>query len=284
MILDARDGTVLESNPVAAQLLGRPAQEIIGESVYQWLARPEDASRILTTPEEIGPEGKLIDTILRNGDGQTFPAEIAVSQAQWSDSSFLLLRLRDITERKAAEHELKQLARLDGLTGLLNRRAWTAAASRQLELARRYHRPVCLVMLDADHFKQINDQYGHPAGDAVLKALATALAGQLRQTDLLGRLGGEEFGILLPETDAAGLQLVGQRLLQAVRDSRVRHEGRTLQFTISIGATLRLEHGPDDLETLIKEADDALYQAKHGGRDRFELAGAGLSCPPASCD
>lgn len=283
MILDARDGTVLECNPVAAQLLGYPPQEVRGRLARQWLARPEYADRILSDPGGIGPDGQLIDTELRRSDGLTFPVEIAVSQARWSSSSFLLLRLRDITQRKATEDEMRRLATLDGLTGVLNRRAWTEAVNRQLEQARRYRHPVCLLMIDADHFKRINDLHGHAAGDAVLKALTATVTGQLRQADLLGRLGGEEFGILLPETDAEGLQRMGQRLLQAVRDCRVQHESHIMQFTVSIGATLGLEHGPDELETLLKQADDALYRAKHDGRDRIVLAGAALSCPPASC-
>ncbi len=117
----------------------------------------------------------------------------------------------------------------------------------------------------------------------MLKALAAAISGQLRQTDLLGRLGGEEFGILLPETDVQGLQLMGERLLQAVRDCQVQHDGLTLRVTVSIGATLSQEHGSDELELLLKQADDALYQAKHDGRDRLVLASQAINCPPASC-
>lgn len=283
MILDARDGRVLECNPVAADLLGHPAVEVRGCLARQWLARPEYADRILSDPGRIGPDGQLIDTELRRGDGLTLPVEIAVSQARWSSSSFLLLRLRDITQRKATEDEMRRLATLDGLTGVLNRRAWTEAVERQLEQARRYRHPVCLLMIDADHFKRINDQHGHAAGDAVLKALAATLAGQLRQADLLGRLGGEEFGVLLPETHLEGLQLMGDRLLQAVRECQVQHEGIMLRLTISMGAALGGEHGPGELETLLKQADDALYRAKHDGRDRLVLAEATLSCPRASC-
>lgn len=283
VILDERKGSVLDCNPVAAQLLGYPRQELRGLPVSHWIQQNGDPAGILSWLGEAGAAGQLIDTELRRSDGQTFPAEIAVSRAQWSSNNFMLLRLRDITRRKNAEQEMLRLATLDGLTGVLNRRAWTEAVIRQLTSARRYRHPVCLMMLDADRFKLLNDQHGHAMGDAVLKALATVLSAQLRQSDLLGRVGGEEFAILLPETDAHGLQQMGARLLQSVRDCQVEHDGITLRFTVSIGGTLSHEPGPDELETLLKQADDALYQAKHGGRDRLVLADAALSCQRASC-
>ena len=127
------------------------------------------------------------------------------------------------------------------------------------------------MMLDADRFKRINDTYGHPVGDRVLKALAHSLVGELRQTDLVGRLGGEEFGVLLPGTDAAGGEQLGQRVLQAIRSIRLPLDEGELSFTISIGAALSA--GGDDLEAIMQRADAALYVAKEGGRDRLAWEG-----------
>lgn len=285
IILDEKTSTVLECNPVAARLLGYSTQEIRGLKASEWMPQISDAGSTLAQAlqDQACSADKLIDTQLKRSDGQTFPAEIAVSHSQWSSSSFMLLRLRDISERKAAEQDMLRLATLDSLTGVLNRGAWNAAVTLQLEQARRYQHPVGLLMLDADHFKGINDRYGHPAGDTVLKTLAAVLSAQLRQSDLLGRLGGEEFAILLPQTDERGLHQMGYRLLQAVRDCQVRHGSLSLGFTVSIGAALSREHGPNELEILLKQADDALYQAKHDGRDRLVLSQVAISTLPASC-
>ncbi len=174
--------------------------------------------------------------------------------------------------------ELQRLASTDMLTGVCNRRAFIEEGEHAFALARRHGRALALMMVDADHFKSINDRHGHAGGDAVLRALADAGAGVLRATDLLARFGGEEFAVLLPETDAAGAADVGDRLLAAFRACEVAHEGKVLRFTVSIGVAV-LEPGDVNLEALLGRADGALYQAKKAGRDRLVLASG---TPPAA--
>ncbi|MBK7369616.1 MAG: GGDEF domain-containing protein [Candidatus Eisenbacteria bacterium] len=176
---------------------------------------------------------------------------------------------------------LLQLSESDPLTGLRNRRSMTRDALRELQRANRTGGKISALMLDLDHFKAINDRHGHPAGDAALAELAHALQGQLREVDLVARWGGEEFLVLLPDTDADGAERVAERLRTTVASTRVSMGRRDLHVTSSIGAaTLHGGHRATEeaLAHLIGEADQALYVAKHRGRNRvacYECAPAG---------
>ena len=169
------------------------------------------------------------------------------------------------------EQELQRLATTDGLTGVLNRRAFTSEADNLAALAQRLGHPVSLMILDADKFKSINDTYGHPVGDIVLKKLVEAVASALRKTDVLGRLGGEEFGVVLPGTDGEGAAILGERILDAVRACAVDLPEKKLRFTISLGIS-ELGAPPDNLEAAFKRADQALYEAKQSGRNCLRVA------------
>lgn len=163
-----------------------------------------------------------------------------------------------------ANRELDLQARSDPLTGLLNRRGFDAQMAYALALARRSGRPLSIVTMDVDHFKQINDTYGHEAGDHVLQRLAQTLMQRLRDSDVVARLGGEEFAALLQDTDIAGARAIAQALVDAIGKQRDPVAGH---FTISAGvATLR---GMDDLgSALLRRGDEALYEAKRAGRNR----------------
>lgn len=175
----------------------------------------------------------------------------------------------DISERKAMERDLRRLATTDSLTGAHNRRHFLAGLGAELERAQRYGNPLSVLMLDVDHFKAINDRHGHALGDEALKALVGTLRGGLRDMDVVGRLGGEEFAILLPETGQAGLMEVAERLRQRVAALALPLPGGggTLSFTVSIGGALP---GPLDggAQTVLARADRALYQAKTRGRNQ----------------
>ncbi|RON24650.1 hypothetical protein BK660_02980 [Pseudomonas brassicacearum] len=161
-----------------------------------------------------------------------------------------------------------QAATRDFLTGLYNRRA--AMTRAEMELARATRKPgsVCVLMLDMDHFKQINDTHGHDGGDQVLKFLAQLLTRTVRQQDLVARIGGEEFLILLPDTDLPGAQQMANRLLQALRTSTVEYAGKRIGVTCSLGVCVW--NGPgESVQNLLIRADRLLYHAKQQGRDRF---------------
>lgn len=177
--------------------------------------------------------------------------------------------VQDVTEAKKMEFELRRLATTDTLTGLPNRRYFIERMEQELERFHRYHKPVAVLMLDLDHFKLVNDRYGHAQGDAVLCHFAELVKDTLRKIDLVGRLGGEEFAILLPDTDAEGASLYAERLRQRVEESPCQSEQASIPFTVSIGLTLFLEQD-EGCDPPLARADAALYSAKEKGRNRVE--------------
>ncbi|KFC66066.1 Diguanylate cyclase [Bosea sp. LC85] len=163
--------------------------------------------------------------------------------------------------------DLRHERSADSLTGLLNRRGFDERAQKLLDDARTW--PTSLILVDIDHFKSINDTFGHPAGDAVLKSFGNLLQGAMRQVDVCGRLGGEEFAFLLPNCDAAGAHVFAHRLREAVRQARFDGLPHSRQITASFGVA-SARHG-ESLSELIARADKVLYRAKREGRDRVEV-------------
>jgi diguanylate cyclase (GGDEF)-like protein/PAS domain S-box-containing protein len=176
--------------------------------------------------------------------------------------------IQDITERKALQDKLEEQANTDFLTGRTSRRRFLEQAEQELLRVRRYGGEMSMFMLDLDHFKGINDRYGHQVGDTVLKKLVQVCQELLRDVDVIGRLGGEEFAIMLPETEIGRALEIGQRLCHAVADTAIPlDDAPPLRFTTSIGvASLTVDDS--HIDALINRADNALYRAKHGGRNR----------------
>ncbi|HAA46737.1 MAG: PAS/PAC sensor-containing diguanylate cyclase [Halomonas sp. 54_146] len=174
---------------------------------------------------------------------------------------------QDISERKAMEEQLRNLAMQDPLTGLLNRRSFMQAMNQEhARVKRRVDYSAGILMLDIDHFKQVNDTYGHAVGDNVLKAFASTILGNLRENDVFGRLGGEEFAILLPDTPLEGAISVAEKVRASVEAMRVGADGKRLGITTSIGVDkLRAEDKRPD--SALARADKALYKAKQNGRN-----------------
>lgn len=166
---------------------------------------------------------------------------------------------------------LELAAYKDPLTGVGNRAALEDALHREIELARRKGRPLTLLSADLDHFKRINDEYGHSTGDAVLQAAAGRIRSATRGSDLLFRYGGEEFVALLADTDATSATIVAERIRRAMADRPVAYEGREMNVTVSLGVATH--EPPDDAKRLFDKADVALYTAKRGGRNRVEVFG-----------
>ncbi len=189
------------------------------------------------------------------------------TQADVSYASRLADMIWDITERKRMEAELERLATTDALTGLLNRRELIRRAEMELERARRYQHLTSAIMLDVDHFKKINDIYGHPAGDRVLVSLAKLLTREIRACDLAARYGGEEFMLILPETNIEKAQGTAERIRHMVADTPLPVDGKSIRLTISLGV-VSSEGSGQDFESLLKDADRLLYKAKQSGRNR----------------
>ena len=165
--------------------------------------------------------------------------------------------------------ELERLATTDALTGIPNRRAFQERANREILRIDRYGGSACLMMLDIDHFKQVNDTYGHDAGDEVLRIFASRIDHRLRETDILGRLGGEEFAVFSLEVGIDAGSHLADRLLQDIRSTPITWQNHVIPVTSSIGVTL-LKEGERSLDEALARADKALYRAKKNGRDRVE--------------
>lgn len=167
--------------------------------------------------------------------------------------------------------DLEMLATIDGMTSLINRRHFDVLARAEWARFQRYGRPLSLLILDIDNFKSINDRFGHDAGDLVLKAVAYICKTTKRQTDVAARIGGEEFVLLLPETDEAAAEIAAERLRKAIQVHTRALPGGNLEVTVSIGvvgASLAMS----GFEVMLKHADEALYEAKHTGRNRVVRA------------
>lgn len=172
----------------------------------------------------------------------------------------------EIQQQRQQVEELVAEARTDTLTGLPNRRSFNEDLQRRYDQWRRHQMPLALIMLDIDHFKQFNDNFGHPAGDAVLRWAAQVISSTLRQMDLAARFGGEEFAVVLPGTRLPEAMKVAERIRAMVAAQRFEHQGTPLQITVSVGVAPAVEG--DEPADLVERADEALYAAKELGRDR----------------
>ncbi len=180
---------------------------------------------------------------------------------------------REVTSLERGRDELERLSVTDPLTGVWNYRYLQLALEREVERASRFGRPLAVLMLDLDHFKVVNNRYGHQRGSAVLREFAQRIALETRQVDTLARYGGEEFVLILPETGPEGATKVAERICYAVRKQSfgANHE-EPVRLTVSIGAAVHPAHGTH-ATTLLRRSDEALADAKRAGCDRWSLAG-----------
>jgi diguanylate cyclase (GGDEF)-like protein len=189
---------------------------------------------------------------------------------------------RDISERKRSEEErtrliqdLEHISRVDGLTGVLNRRALMESLSHEADRSRRYGFPLSMILCDIDRFKDINDTYGHDEGDRALLAVTRTLAATVRQSDLLGRYGGDEFMVILPATSLDGAEEFAERIRRAVRGIHFEPGGGSpVPLTVSLGVSALATGKGEDVDNLVKRADMALYASKAEGRDSVSVSRA----------
>jgi diguanylate cyclase (GGDEF)-like protein/PAS domain S-box-containing protein len=246
------------------RLPGMRALDIIAQDTTNPKSFYSQLERMIEKPEMCSTE----EYDLLNGIGVELfisPYRVESEEIGW------LLNFRDITERKQAEDQLRELAISDSLTGVYNRRYFFQLAQNEIERSFRYHRKLSLILLDIDHFKNINDTFGHLVGDQVLEALATRCRSNLRVFDAIGRFGGEEFVILLPETTIEEATAIADRLRSAVENIVVITPKGKAEITISLGLTCYQPDKPILLDQLIGQADQALYSAKETGRNRLAV-------------
>jgi len=179
----------------------------------------------------------------------------------------LFVSVRDLTEEAAYKQELLKLSQRDPLTGSYNRRYLNAFLEDELYRCERYNRPMSVIMMDIDYFKEINDQYGHPFGDKVLQAIASTIHDRMRKSNRFARYGGEEFCIVLPETDAGGAMVFSEKIRGSIEALTLYVDETPVKFTASFGVSTYTDE-IKDVATIIKKSDEALYKAKQAGRNR----------------
>lgn len=262
----------------SSQLLGRGAGSHYycpGLAALSWLILPRRLWS-LATAFNVGAILLFANAELRlpevgpNAD----PRLIGYAQAVALVTSFVVLGGASFVWMRAADNaqgELERLARTDGLTGVCNRRWFLTLGTTELARARRHARPLSLALLDIDHFKRVNDTHGHHAGDRVIQRIVELVAAELRTTDVLARVGGEEFALLLPETPVEGARICLERIRARIEALPIEIGPVALAMSVSVGVTCT--HADDaSVEAVMARADEGLYAAKHAGRNRVEVA------------
>ncbi|MBI5664097.1 MAG: diguanylate cyclase [Nitrospirae bacterium] len=267
-------GKILSANKAACQMYGYSEEEFLRLSITD-LDTPEHAAKAPKRIRRILEGETLRLEITHTGkDGKVFPVEVSASLMQIDGRKFVLSIYRDISKRKEIEgdrdvliRELQHLSQTDGLTGLFNRQHLDKRLTEEMERARRYGSPLSLIIFDIDHFKRINDSYGHIIGDKMLQTTASVIRDTLRTTDIAGRFGGDEFVVILVQTDIGiGVQ-VAERLRSRIGQELVPvREGQTAGFSISLGIC-QFDGAFKRAEDFIAKADTALYEAKRNRRN-----------------
>lgn len=186
------------------------------------------------------------------------------------DVDYLFIAVHDMTETVNFEQKLMALNMIDALTGVNNRRSFETHLREEIDRHIRYDHPLSLIMLDVDHFKQVNDTYGHQCGDYVLQVIATLISSTTRGGDILARYGGEEFCCLLPETTLSAATILAERFRKTIADHLFEYQGRCIRVTISLGVSAMSPEAATS-DRLLKKADDGLYTAKNRGRNQIEV-------------
>jgi diguanylate cyclase (GGDEF)-like protein/PAS domain S-box-containing protein len=264
-------GIYIECNQAFETYLGLPREKIIGATVYQ--VAPPNLAKIYDQADRqlLTSRGRQVyEAQVRWADGSL--RDVTFHKAVWQDTTGRAAgqagAIFDNTERKRLEQRLREQAETDSLTRLFNRRAFMEQATRSLANARMARHDLALMLIDIDHFKQINDTLGHAAGDAALQHLAATLRGQMRQDDVLARLGGDEFALLV--SGHGDMQAVAARLPRLLASRPLEIDGEAVPVTISLGLAVihPAQHTP---ASALHIADQALYQAKQQGRNQSHV-------------
>ncbi|MBV8049330.1 MAG: diguanylate cyclase [Paludibacterium sp.] len=279
------DDTILYQNKAQAEMLSLDSQDImVGrhiDTLFTWLyIRNRGIHGVLDAPN--------LEAWLHEAHERTRSTATDIFELTLLDGRCLLVTKQstvqggvmfistDISEQKWLQAELvrlhaevEQLALIDELTGVANRRHLMQQLRHEVARVRRYRQPLCVAMIDLDHFKRINDHYGHPAGDAVLRHFANALTEHMRNTDMIGRVGGEEFAVVMPDTTLSDAVVVLTRMSRFIAAQRLEQVAPGLGYTFSAGVVDAPSNVDCDENGLLSQADQALYQAKTAGRNRI---------------
>lgn len=303
MIVVGADGRIRMANGRVSSLLGYRPAELVGQWIEALVPESKAAAhqgfreRYMSTPIMRRMGAAQMRLRARRKDGSEFPADIMLSPYQENGETVILCALRDISERAALEEELlkrtaelehmqvqlTELASRDALTELHNRRSFLEQFDWMLRNAARRGEPVSILMIDLDRFKLVNDRHGHAEGDRVLCAVARAISGACRQSDVPARYGGEEFAVALPDTDVAGSLVLAESMRQAIERIAGFQEPITASFGIASWAPqVGTATAQDVSAMLVATADRALYAAKAAGRNCVRHADAICGAPHLS--
>jgi diguanylate cyclase (GGDEF)-like protein len=284
----ATSGVVLLLTPSRDELVLAASQGIddipldlrvaVGEGISGRVAQSGDAVRGFVSDGSVGePEGKAAIVVPLKSSGTVIGVLDLFGDDAFDDNDLATIRTFASQATVAVDNvllheEAQRLSITDGLTGLWNYRYFTMTVAKEIERAARFSRPLALLMLDLDHFKGVNDSFGHQRGDAVLVELAGRIRAEVRDVDTVARYGGEEIVVILPETDAEGAAQLAERICVAVRRKPFGEPGvPPIHLTVSAGAAVFPRHGLQASQ-LLARADQALYESKHAGRDTWRIA------------
>lgn len=266
------------ANPAFAHLTGFSPSEAVGRTPGKLISSGKQDAAFYADMWKTIRNGEVWrgELVNKNKNSALYHESLTITPVLDRDGTpkHFIAIMEDITVRKQQESDLHLQATTDPLTGCINRRAIIDSMTVELERMKRHGRYSCFMMLDIDHFKRVNDEHGHAAGDVVLKNFCNLATAALRKADMLGRIGGEEFGILLLETRLEGAIELAERLRSALEASTVLADGISISITVSIGVTM-LDPDDHDPDQVLARADQALYRAKSKGRNRVE------ACPEA---
>ncbi|MBF0144393.1 MAG: sensor domain-containing diguanylate cyclase [Magnetococcales bacterium] len=253
-------GEIVLVNPAAERLLGKSADEIVRDGFLGLVGDPDYVRAFLERRGEDMPETLVIGDRVLNFFAATINADSGAEIG-------LAALIRDVTAEKDLENQLRELSLTDKLTGLFNRRGLEEILEKELSRALRYGTALSVLFFDVDHFKKFNDTHGHDLGDRVLAGIAGVCRVCFRKSDFSCRYGGEEFCVVLPNTNSVGARVVAEKLRRQIEEMDL--EG--LRVTVTIGVATYPEAGDADSGGLLKLADVALYEGKRGGRNRVIL-------------
>ncbi|TXH05720.1 MAG: diguanylate cyclase [Nevskiaceae bacterium] len=265
-ILSWNQGARLITGYTEGEVLGRPFTLLFCDDAL----RDDQPGKSLNFARSSGHSRTVQKRRKRNGDEIFAEVTMDAVRAENGEISGFVEVCHDITEQKQREDRLYQRATRDPLTGVFNRGHFAEVAMQEIDRARRFSEPLSLVMMDIDHFKKVNDTYGHEAGDKAIISLAATTGSAIRKIDALGRIGGEEFALLLPRANKDPAFETAQRLRIRLMEQRIDlGGGQSLNYTVSMGVAA-LRPTTRDLQELMRNADAALYKAKREGRNRVE--------------
>ncbi|MCF7793743.1 MAG: sensor domain-containing diguanylate cyclase [Candidatus Cloacimonetes bacterium] len=275
VIIDPDSGNIIKVNDAVLDLFNLSEEEIIDKNFDKMFLQEVEKPSPKAFMQNAAFRDGVIFREFRNNKGEVIPVEIIFSLIPWSGKTAMLASMRNIRERKAAELELAEayrkleiLSRTDPLTNLANRRALLDNMNHEKFRFERSHETFSIIICDIDNYKFINDNYGHNAGDFVLKEIGNIMINKLRKQDIVGRWGGDEFLMILPQTNVDGARILANIIRERIDSHVFKYKDFKIKLTMSFGTSEFKESF--SIHECIRSADEALYQAKKEGKNKVK--------------